>query len=173
MMSIGYWEIPITRTNKRILTKTRHEEKELGANNQGITQPLEVTHEPRFACLRYTKGECSKVLDLFKTSSRKENDGKTSPSSHGNSHYREKAEASSHCHTDIRDSKGRMAALMRHERPSTHHEKNQVKQIWRKKTYCSHCDINGHQRATCWKLHPEQRLKDKASVREPGRAVVR
>ena len=39
--------------------------------------------------------------------------------------------------------------------------------------YCSHYDRNGHQRATCWRLHPEKCLKDKASVREPGEAIVR
>lgn len=62
---------------------------------------------------------------------------------------------------------------MRHERPSQQHEKKQVKKIWRKKAYCSHCYRNGHQRATCWKLHLEQCLKDKVSVCKPGRAVVR
>jgi len=61
---------------------------------------------------------------------------------------------------------------VRRERPSQQHEKKQVKQIWKKKTYCSHCDINGHQRDTCWRLHPEQRLKDKELVHEPGEAVV-
>jgi len=35
------------------------------------------------------------VLDSSKTSSGKENDGKTSPSSHGSFHYRQRAEASS------------------------------------------------------------------------------
>ena len=39
--------------------------------------------------------------------------------------------------------------------------------------YCSHCDKGGHQRASCWRLHLEQRLKDKASIHEPGEAVVR
>ena len=66
-----------------------------------------------------------------------------------------------------------MAALMRRERPSQQHEKKHVKQVWRKKAYCSHCDRNDHQRATCWRLHLEQHLKDKVSVREPGRAVIR
>ena len=54
------------------------EEKELGVNNQGITQPLEVVQRPQFVGSRYTKGECSKVSDSSKTSSkssRKENDG--------------------------------------------------------------------------------------------------
>ena len=41
----GDLEIPITRTNMRLLTKTRHKEKELGADNQGMTQPLEDVHE--------------------------------------------------------------------------------------------------------------------------------
>ena len=64
MMSVGDLEIPITGTNMRLLTRMRHEEKEeLGANNQGITQPLEVVHEHQFAGLRYTKGECSKVSE--------------------------------------------------------------------------------------------------------------
>jgi len=101
MISVGDLEIPITRTNMRLLTRTRHEEKELGVNNQGITQPLEVVYENRFAGLRYTKGECLKVLDSSETSSGKENDGKASPSSHGSFHCRERAEASSHRHTDI------------------------------------------------------------------------
>lgn len=64
-----------------------------------------------------------------------------------------------------------MAVLkkMRCEKPS----QQQVKQVWRKKAYYSHCNRNGPQRAICWKLHPEQHLKDKAFVHEPGRAVVR
>lgn len=46
MMSVGDLDIPITGTNMRLLTRMRHEEKEeLGSNNQGITQPLEVVHE--------------------------------------------------------------------------------------------------------------------------------
>jgi len=65
-----------------------------------------------------------------------------------------------------------MATLKKHERPSQEHERKQVKQIWRKKTYYSHCNINGHQRATCWRLHPEQRLKDKALVHELGETIV-
>ena len=47
------------------------------------------------------------VLDLSETFSRKENDGKTSPSSHGSFHCRERAKAISHHHIDIRGSKGR------------------------------------------------------------------
>jgi len=38
--------------------------------------------------------------------------------------------------------------------------------------YCSHCNKGGHQRATCWRLHPEQRLEDKVLVREPNETVV-
>ena len=62
---------------------------------------------------------------------------------------------------------------MRRKRPSQQHVKKQVKQIWRKKIYCSHCDRNGDQRATCWRLHPEQHLKDKVSMHEPSEAVIR
>jgi len=52
MISIGDLEFPITGTNMRLLTRTRHkEEKELGVNNQGITQILEVVHKHRFAGL--------------------------------------------------------------------------------------------------------------------------
>jgi len=106
-MSVGDLEIPITGTNMRLLTRMRHEEKEeLGVNNQGITQPLEFVHEHRFGGSRYTKGECSKVLVLSEISSRKENDGKTSPSSHGSFHCKERAEASSHSHADVRNNKG-------------------------------------------------------------------
>jgi len=46
MIYVGDLEIPITGTNMRLLTRMRHEEKEeLGVNNQGITQPLEVVHK--------------------------------------------------------------------------------------------------------------------------------
>lgn len=62
---------------------------------------------------------------------------------------------------------------MRRERLSQQHVKKQAKQIWRKKMYCSHCDKSGHQRDTCWRLYPEQRLKDKASVHEPSETIVR
>ena len=61
---------------------------------------------------------------------------------------------------------------MRRERPSQQHEKKQVKHIWRKKTYCSRCDRSGHQRATCWRLHLEQGLKDRVSVHQPGETIV-
>ncbi len=62
MISIGHVEIPIIGTNMRLLNRRRHdEEKELGVNNQGITQPLEVVQRPQFVGLRYTKGECLKV----------------------------------------------------------------------------------------------------------------
>jgi len=62
MISIGDFEITITGTNMKLLTRMRHkEEKEIGVNNQGITQPLEVVQRPQFAGLAYTKGECSKV----------------------------------------------------------------------------------------------------------------
>ena len=57
MISIGDVEIPITETNMRLLTRMRHEEeKELGVNNQRITQPLEVMQRPQFAGSRYTEG---------------------------------------------------------------------------------------------------------------------
>lgn len=50
IMCVGYLEILITGTNMRLLTRMRHKEKEeLGANNQGITPPLEVVHEHPFA----------------------------------------------------------------------------------------------------------------------------
>ena len=83
MSSVGDLEIPITGTNMRLLTRTRNEEEEeLGVNNQGITQPLEVVHKHRFTGMGYTKGECPKVSDSSKTSLkslRKENYGNTSP----------------------------------------------------------------------------------------------
>jgi len=95
----------------RLLTRMRYkEEKELGVNNQGITQPLEVVQRPQFAGLGYVEGECSKVSDSSKTSSkssRKENDGNTSPSSHDSVHCKESAEASSHHHNDTSNSKER------------------------------------------------------------------
>lgn len=109
VISVGDLEMPIIGTNMRLLTRMRHkEEKELGINNQGITQPLEVVQRPQFVGLRYTKGECSKVPDSFETlskSSRKENDGNTSPSSHGSGHHRERVEASSHHQTYTKDGK--------------------------------------------------------------------
>ena len=58
---------------------------------------------------------------------------------------------------------------MRRERPSQQQVKKHVKQIWRKKTYCNR---NGHQRATCWRLHPEQRLKDKVPVHQLGETII-
>ena len=67
----------------------------------------------------------------------------------------------------------RMEELMRHEKPSPLHEKKQVKNIWRKKSYCSHCNRNGHRRATCWNIHPEEHLRDKALRRKLSKAVVR
>lgn len=68
----------------------------------------------------------------------------------------------------------RMAAhkRMRRERPPQQQVKKHVKKIWRKKTYYNHCDRSGNQRTTCWRLHPQQRLKGKASVHEPGETIV-
>lgn len=39
--------------------------------------------------------------------------------------------------------------------------------------YCSNCNKIGHQRATFWRLHLEQCLKDKVSVHELGEKIVR
>ena len=90
MIFVGDLEIPIIGTNMRLLTRMRHEEeKELGVNNQGITQPLEVVQRPQLTGLRYTEGEFSKVSDSSETlskSSRKENVKNTSPSSHDSAH---------------------------------------------------------------------------------------
>ena len=109
MIYTGDLEIAITGTNMRLLTRMRHEKEEkLGINNRRITQPLEVVQRPQFAGMGYTNGKCSKVSYAFDTSSklsRKENDGNTSPSSHGSFHCRERVEASSHHHNDIRDDK--------------------------------------------------------------------
>ena len=162
----------------------------------------------------------SKASETLLKPSRKENDGNTSPSSHGSTHCKERAKASSHCHNGTRDSQERynksyyskvhfdylhvvndghkswhqktcsfcglhhhvivecwkrMAAQkrMRCERPSPQKGKKQVKQIWRKNTFCSHCNRGGHQRATHWRLHLEQRRKDKVPVYEPIEKVVR
>ena len=113
MIYVGDVEIPITWTNMRLLTRTRHEEEEeLGFNNQGITQPLEVVQRPQFAGLRYTEGESDSSETLSK-SKRKENDENTSPSSHG----KERVEARSHCHTYTRDIKERY----NHSRHSNFH----------------------------------------------------
>jgi len=58
MMSVGDLEIPITRTNMRLLTRMKHREREeLGVNHQGITQPSKVVHEHQFVGSRYSKGE--------------------------------------------------------------------------------------------------------------------
>ena len=62
---------------------------------------------------------------------------------------------------------------MRRERNFQQQAKKKVKQIWRKKDYCSHCDRGGHQRAMCWRLYPKQHLKDKVSVQKPVETVVR
>ena len=62
---------------------------------------------------------------------------------------------------------------MRCERNSPLKENKKVKNFWRMKTYCINCEIISHERATCWTLHPEQHLKDKASVQEPVETIVR
>jgi len=50
MIYVGDVEIPTTGKTMRLLTRTRHEEeKELGVNNQSITQPMEVMKRPQFA----------------------------------------------------------------------------------------------------------------------------
>ena len=135
----------------RLLTKTRHEKKEIGANNQGMTQPLEVMHESRFVGSRYTKGECSKVLDLSETSSRKKNDGRTSPSSHDSFHHRERAEASSHRHTYIKYSK---VSYNRFRSSNVHfdyvHVVNNERRLRHWKT-CTFCGLHNHVFSECCK----------------------
>ena len=139
----------------RLLTRIRHEEKEeLGVSNQGITPPLEVVHKHPFAGSRYTKGECSKVSESSETlmeSTRKENDGNTYPSSHDSDHCRERAEASSHRHTDIRDNKGRYNHF---QSSNVHfdydHVVNNERRSRHQKT-CTFCGLPNHTFSKCWK----------------------
>ena len=56
---------------------------------------------------------------------------------------------------------------MRHGKPSPQQGKKSVKKVFRRKTFCTHCDQSGNQRATCWRLHLEQRLKYKVLVHTP------
>jgi len=45
---VGSIEIPLSRTNMRLLTKMGYKGGGLGINGQGITQPLEVVISHRF-----------------------------------------------------------------------------------------------------------------------------
>ena len=104
IISVENVEIPITGTGMRLLTKMGYRGGVLGIHGQGITQPLEVVQRPRYACLGYTKGECSNMSGASTTlmkPSRKKDDGETSPSSCDNAYCKERAEASSHCHHDL------------------------------------------------------------------------
>lgn len=155
MISVGDVEILITGKNMRLLTRMRYKgEEELGVNNQGITQPLEVVQRPRFAGLGYTEGECSKVLDSSKTSSkslRKENDGYTSPSSHGSVYCRERVEASSHRHNDTRDGKERYnQCRYSNVHFDYNHVVNDERKTWNRKT-CTFCGLYNHTFSKCWK----------------------
>jgi len=164
MMSVGDLEIPIIGTNMRLLTRTRHKKEEkLGINNQYLTQPLEIVQRPQFTGSRYTKGECSKVSDSSETSlksSSKENDGKTSPSSHVSSHCKERIDASSHRHNDIRDNKGRN----NHFRSSNDHfDCNRVVRdeckSWNRKT-CTFYGLHNHTFSKCWKrMEAHERMR--------------
>ena len=156
---------------------------------------------------------------LLLNSSGEKNDGNISPSSHRSACCSERAEASSRHHDRTRAHHGRynksrysqvhfdykhvanherkswhkktchfcglhnhviverwktMATQrrMRRGKPSPQQGKKLVKQVWRKKTFCIHCDRSGDQRATCWRLHPEQHLRDEASVREPVETII-
>jgi len=66
---------------------------------------LEVVQRPLYIGLEYTKGECSKVSEaptkLMKPL-RKNNNGNTSLSSYDNTYCREREEASSLFHNEIR-----------------------------------------------------------------------
>ena len=144
--------MPITGTKMRLLTRMRHkEEKELGVNNQGITQPLEVVQRPQFAGLRYTKGEFSKVSDsseMSSKSSRKENDGNPFPSSHGSFHCRERAEASSHRHTYSKERYNQCQYLNVHF--GYNHVIKDERKSWNQKT-CTFCGLHNHTFSKCWK----------------------
>ena len=139
----------------RLLTRMRNEEEEkLGVNNQGITHPFEVMTRPQFVGSRYTRGECSNVSDSFKTSSkssRKENDGKASPSSHDSFHFTERAEASSHCHTYTEENKERYNQF-RHS--NFHFDYNHFvkyeRKSWNQKT-CTFCGLHNHTFSKSWK----------------------
>ena len=49
IISLGSVEIPITETDMRLLTKMGYKGGGLGVHGQGITQPLEVVQQPRYA----------------------------------------------------------------------------------------------------------------------------
>ena len=158
MISIGDLEFPITGTNMRLLTRTRHkEEKELGVNNQGITQILEVVHKHRFAGLWYTKGECSKVSYASETSSKSSRN--TSPSSHGSFHCKKRVEASSHCHTYNKDNKERY----NHSRHSNvHFDHDHIFNDGHKSRHqktCTFCGLHNHTFSKCWKRIAAQTKK--------------
>ena len=106
-ISFGSLEVPISGTGMRLLTKMGYKGGGLCVNGQGITQPMEVVQRPRFVGLGYTKRECSKVAEDSKTlskTSRKNDDGNTSQSSHDSAHCRGRAKASSHCQGCTKDS---------------------------------------------------------------------
>jgi len=91
------------------------------------------------------------VLDSSETSSMKENDGKISQSSHGSFHHKKRAEASSHRHTDIKDSKGRY----NHFRYLNvyfdyDHVVNNERRLRHRKT-CTFCGLPNHNFSKCWK----------------------
>lgn len=60
-ISTGSIEIPLLRTDMKLLSKMEYKGGGLGINGQVITQPLEVVRRPRLLGMGYIKGECSKV----------------------------------------------------------------------------------------------------------------
>ena len=62
--------------------------------------------------------------------------------------------------------------ITRLERPSPHKGRKKVNHVWRKNTFCNHYNKGGHKRATYWRLHSEQRLKNKGLVQEPIEKLV-
>jgi hypothetical protein len=68
--SFGSFEKHTLGIGKNILTNMGYKGGGLGINGQGITQPLEVVERPRFSRLGYVEGECSKVVEDDKSSSK-------------------------------------------------------------------------------------------------------
>ena len=58
---VGNMEVPISRIGMRLITKMGYKGGGLGLNGQGMTHSLEVVRRPRFVCLGYNEGKCSKV----------------------------------------------------------------------------------------------------------------